>query len=32
MKEVVIIGGVRTAVGNYGGSLSDIPALWKGNR
>lgn len=26
MKEVVIVGGVRTAVGNFGGSLRDITA------
>ncbi|MFC1914475.1 acetyl-CoA C-acetyltransferase [Chloroflexota bacterium] len=26
MKEVVIVSGVRTAIGNYGGALQDIPA------
>ena len=26
MKEVVIVGGVRTAIGNHGGAFRDIPA------
>ena len=26
MKEVVIVSGVRTAIGNYGGALQDVPA------
>ncbi|MFH1651072.1 MAG: acetyl-CoA C-acetyltransferase [Chloroflexota bacterium] len=26
MKEAVIVSGVRTAIGNYGGALQDIPA------
>ena len=26
MSEAVIVSGVRTAIGNYGGSLQDIPA------
>ena len=27
MKEVVIVSGVRTAIGNYGGALQDVPAV-----
>ncbi|MFC1917532.1 thiolase family protein [Chloroflexota bacterium] len=27
MKEAVIVSGVRTAIGNYGGALQDIPAV-----
>jgi len=27
MKETVIVSGVRTAIGNYGGALQDIPAV-----
>ena len=25
MREVVVVSGVRTAIGTYGGSLKDIP-------
>lgn len=31
MREVVIIGGVRTAIGNFGGSLRDIPVVRLGS-
>ena len=31
MKEVVIVGGVRTAIGNYGGALQDVPAVELGS-
>lgn len=31
MKEVVIVSGVRTAVGNFGGSLRDIPVVQIGS-
>ena len=31
MKEVVIVSGVRTAIGNFGGSLKDIPAVRLGS-
>jgi acetyl-CoA C-acetyltransferase len=31
MNEAVIISGVRTAIGNYGGSLQDIPAASLGS-
>ena len=27
MNEVVIVSGVRTAIGNYGGALQDVPAV-----
>jgi acetyl-CoA C-acetyltransferase len=27
MKEVVIVSGVRTAIGNFGGSLKDVPVV-----
>ena len=27
MKEVVIVSGVRTAIGNYGGALQDVPVV-----
>ena len=27
MREVVIVSGVRTAIGNYGGALQDVPAV-----
>ena len=27
MKEVVIVSGVRTAIGNFGGALKDIPVV-----
>jgi len=27
MKEAVIVSGVRTAIGNYGGALQDVPAI-----
>ena len=27
MKEVVIVSGVRTAIGNFGGSLQSVPAV-----
>jgi len=30
MKEVVIVSGVRTAIGNFGGSLKDIPLVQMG--
>lgn len=31
MKEAVIVGGVRTAIGNYGGALQDVPAVKLGS-
>lgn len=31
MKEVVIVSGVRTAIGNYGGALQDVPAVKLGS-
>ena len=31
MTEVVIVGGVRTAIGNYGGALQDIPVVKLGS-
>ncbi len=31
MREVVIVGGVRTAIGNFGGSLRDIPVVQLGS-
>jgi acetyl-CoA C-acetyltransferase len=31
MSEAVIISGVRTAIGNYGGSLQDVPAVKLGS-
>ena len=31
MKEVVIVDGVRTAIGNYGGALCDVPAVKLGS-
>ncbi|MFC1958444.1 acetyl-CoA C-acetyltransferase [Chloroflexota bacterium] len=31
MKEAVIVNGVRTAIGNYGGSLQDVPAIKLGS-
>ncbi|MFC1980848.1 thiolase family protein [Chloroflexota bacterium] len=31
MKEAVIVSGVRTAIGNYGGALQDIPAVKLGS-
>ena len=31
MDEAVIVSGVRTAIGNYGGSLQDIPAVKLGS-
>jgi acetyl-CoA C-acetyltransferase len=27
MREVVIVSGARTAIGNFGGALQDIPAV-----
>lgn len=30
MERVVIVGGVRTAVGNFGGTLKDVPAIQLG--
>ena len=27
MKEVVIVSGVRTAIGNFGGTLKDTPVV-----
>jgi acetyl-CoA C-acetyltransferase len=27
MNEAVIVSGVRTAIGNYGGALQDVPAV-----
>ncbi len=31
MKEAVIVSGVRTAIGNYGGGLRDVPAVKLGS-
>jgi len=31
MSEAVIVSGVRTAIGNYGGSLQDVPAVKLGS-
>lgn len=31
MKEVVIVSGVRTAIGNFGGSLKDVPVVQLGS-
>lgn len=31
MKEAVIVSGVRTAIGNYGGALQDVPAAKLGS-
>ncbi len=31
MKEAVIVSGVRTAIGNYGGSLQDVPVVKLGS-
>jgi acetyl-CoA C-acetyltransferase len=31
MNEAVIVSGVRTAIGNYGGSLQDVPAVKLGS-
>jgi acetyl-CoA C-acetyltransferase len=31
IKEVVIVGGVRTAIGNFGGALRDIPVIQLGS-
>jgi acetyl-CoA C-acetyltransferase len=31
MSEVVIVSGVRTAIGNYGGALQDVPAVRLGS-
>ena len=31
MNEVVIVSGVRTAIGNYGGALQDVPAVKLGS-
>ena len=31
MTDVVIIGGIRTAIGNYGGALQDIPVVKLGS-
>lgn len=31
MKEVVIVSGVRTAIGNYGGALQDVPVVKLGS-
>ena len=31
MREVVIVSGVRTAIGNFGGSLKDIPVVQLGS-
>ena len=28
-REVVILSGVRTAIGDYGGSLKHSPATWR---
>ena len=27
MKEVVVVSGARTAIGNFGGSLKDVPVV-----
>ena len=31
MREAVIVSGVRTAIGNYGGALQDIPTVKLGS-
>jgi len=31
MREVVIVSGVRTAIGNYGGALQDTPVVKLGS-
>ncbi|MCK4273726.1 MAG: hypothetical protein KAW90_02450, partial [Dehalococcoidales bacterium] len=31
MSETVIVSGVRTAIGNYGGALQDVPAIKLGS-
>ena len=31
MTEAVIVSGVRTAIGNYGGALQDVPAVKLGS-
>jgi len=31
MTEVVIVSGVRTAIGNYGGALKDTPVVKLGS-
>jgi len=31
MNEVVIVSGVRTAIGNYGGALQDTPVVKLGS-
>ncbi|MFC1949804.1 acetyl-CoA C-acetyltransferase [Chloroflexota bacterium] len=31
MKEAVIVSGIRTAIGNFGGSLQDVPAVKLGS-
>jgi acetyl-CoA C-acetyltransferase len=31
MREAVIVSGVRTAIGNYGGSLQDVPVVKLGS-
>ena len=31
MTEAVIVSGVRTAIGNYGGALQDVPAVQLGS-
>ena len=31
MSEAVIVSGVRTAIGNYGGALQDVPAVMLGS-
>ncbi|HDI79166.1 MAG TPA: acetyl-CoA C-acyltransferase, partial [Desulfobacteraceae bacterium] len=31
MREVVIVSGVRTAVGSFGGTLKDIPVVELGS-
>ena len=31
MSEAVIVSGVRTAIGNYGGALQDVPAVKLGS-
>lgn len=30
MREVVVVSGARTAIGNFGGSLKEIPAIQLG--
>ena len=31
MREVVIVSAVRTAIGSFGGSLKDVPAVLDGS-